>query len=226
MRKWGSFVPVAAAYALSAAVYDKLPAAGTVDLSPLLPVRVIPEETIGAHAAALMIPTVAIGVWALLTALSFVKGSPGRHFPLNEITGSAAIERFSPTYATVAYAVTSLLALGHMAVIASLLGWPVWSFQMIAASVGIALMVAGNVLPRTRPNWIVGIRTRATLSDPSVWAHTHRMLGILLFASGVGVVLLSMVALQLALTFALAATLAALVISHRIGRHRSEVLPA
>jgi hypothetical protein len=225
MRKPWSVVPVAAAYGLSAFAYGSLPAAGTVDLSPLMPVSIGTTETIGPMAAAMLIPTTAFGVWALLMSLSLVRGRPGTRFPLNEGTGAGAIDRFSATYATVAYAVTGLLALGHLAVIASLLAWPIWSFQLMAAGVGISLIVAGNVVPRTRPNWIVGIRTRRTLSDPSVWAHTHRMLGVLLVASGVGVVLLSMLALRFALGFALLAPLVSIVVSHRVGRERSEVLP-
>ena len=225
MRKWGSVVPVAGAYALSAFVYRSLPAAGVVDLSPLAPLAATAPETMGPLAAAVLVPTIALGVWALLMTLPMVKGVPGPRFPLNEATGSAAIGRFTESYSAIAYAVTSLLALVHLTLMASLLEWPLWSFRVVAAGVGIALMVAGNVMPRTRPNWIVGIRTRRTISDPSVWAHTHRMLGVLIFASGVGVIVLSILALRFALAFALAALLVSLVASHRIGRVRSEVLP-
>lgn len=225
MRKWGSFVPVAAAYALSAAVYDRLPQAGIIDLSPLLPVAIPPGDAIGPVVAAILLPTVALGVWLLLTSLTYVKGGLGAHFPLNRSTGADAIDRFAPTYFTVAYAVTGLLGLIHLAVVGSLLEWPLWSFQLLAAGVGIALIVAGHVMPRTKPNWVVGIRTPRTLADPSVWAHTHRMLGVLMVLSGLGVVLLSVLALEFALTFALVGLLVSLVMSHRIGREGSDVLP-
>lgn len=225
MRKWGSVVPVIAAYALSALVFEDLPAVGRVDVSPLLPVDIPTGGAVGPVGVALLMPSVALGVWVLLTVLSLVKGNPGSSFPLNADTGSASVERFAPSFATVSYSVTCLLALVHLALVASVLGWPTWSFQVIGAGVGIALMVAGNVMPRVRPNWIVGIRTRSTIADPSVWAHTHRMLGILWFVSGLAVVALSIVALRFALVFALAALIGSMVTAHRIGRERSDALP-
>ena len=54
---------------------------------------------------------------------------------------------------------------------------------------GLTLIVIGNVLPRFRPNLVVGIRTARTLSDRTVWAHTNRAAGYATVGSGVSFLL-------------------------------------
>ena len=49
---------------------------------------------------------------------------------------------------------------------------------------GILLIVIGNLLPRARPNWFVGIRTPWTLSSDRVWEKTHRFGGRVFVAGG------------------------------------------
>jgi uncharacterized membrane protein len=89
--------------------------------------------------------------------------------------------------------VVGLMALGHvgMLLLASassagpaLLGLVACAFQLLA----------GNLLPRVRPNFFVGVRTPWTLSSDRVWRRTHRLAGRLLFGSG----LLSALALAVA----------------------------
>ncbi len=50
--------------------------------------------------------------------------------------------------------------------------------------VGLAMLVAGNFLPRLRPNSALGIRTPWTLRDGRTWARTHRVGGYLLVVFG------------------------------------------
>jgi len=54
--------------------------------------------------------------------------------------------------------------------------------------------VIGNVMPRMRSNWWVGVRTPWTLSNDRVWARTHRLAGFSMTAAG-----LVMIAAALAL---------------------------
>ncbi len=49
---------------------------------------------------------------------------------------------------------------------------------------GMLLIVIGNLLPRARPNWFVGIRTPWTLSSDRVWEKTHRFGGRVFVAGG------------------------------------------
>lgn len=55
-------------------------------------------------------------------------------------------------------------------------------------------LLAGNLLPRVRPNFFLGVRTPWTLSSDQVWRRTHRLAGRLLVGSG----LLSALALAVA----------------------------
>lgn len=51
--------------------------------------------------------------------------------------------------------------------------------------IGILQIVLGNLMPKLRHNYTVGIKTAWTLSDPENWYHTHRVAGWSLVAAGV-----------------------------------------
>jgi uncharacterized membrane protein len=50
---------------------------------------------------------------------------------------------------------------------------------------GLTLIIIGNLLPRLRPNIVMGIRTSRTLSDRAAWAHTNRVAGYATVGTGV-----------------------------------------
>jgi uncharacterized membrane protein len=56
---------------------------------------------------------------------------------------------------------------------------------LVAAEVGIALLLLGNYLPKLKSNWFVGVRTPWTLSSESSWRRTHRLAGWLFTVGGV-----------------------------------------
>jgi uncharacterized membrane protein len=56
--------------------------------------------------------------------------------------------------------------------------------ELIFVAVGIFFMLMGNLLPKTRPSFFVGIRTPWTLSDPENWIATHRFGGRTMMAGG------------------------------------------
>ena len=49
---------------------------------------------------------------------------------------------------------------------------------------GLTLIVIGNLLPRFRPNVVIGIRTSRTLTDRTAWAHTNRVAGYAAVGTG------------------------------------------
>jgi hypothetical protein len=65
-----------------------------------------------------------------------------------------------------------------------------WAQRAVVVFLGISLVAIGNLLPRTRPNFALGIRTERTLTDRQLWIITHRMSGYTICAIG----LLSIVA--------------------------------
>jgi uncharacterized membrane protein len=50
---------------------------------------------------------------------------------------------------------------------------------------GLTLIVIGNLLPRFRPNVVIGIRTSRTLTDRAAWARTNRVAGYATVGAGV-----------------------------------------
>ena len=58
--------------------------------------------------------------------------------------------------------------------------------------VNILMISIGNLLPKTRPNLAIGIRTRLTLSDRALWIRVHRSVGHMVVACGAVLVLSAM----------------------------------
>src|SRR5262249_22236084 len=80
----------------------------------------------------------------------------------------------------------------HAVVLSALLGLLSgrdWAGQIVPVMLGLALISIGNLLPRTRPNLAVGIRTRSTLADRALWMRTHRSTGYVTVAAGAVIVL-------------------------------------
>lgn len=62
---------------------------------------------------------------------------------------------------------------------------------VISAAVGILFMFIGNLLPKVKSNFFMGIKTPWALSDTDVWNKTHRLGGALFFISGLVMVVTS-----------------------------------
>ena len=64
-----------------------------------------------------------------------------------------------------------------------------WGPRLVVVLFGSVFIVIGNLLPRTRPNLALGIRTSRTLSDRHFWIRLHRTCGYLSVALGVVIVM-------------------------------------
>lgn len=163
-------------------------------------------------------PVLALTVWLLLRGLASPAGERvGRRiFPswfLSERTGAAAVGRFGSTYDTIVLGTVSLLLLFHAAILAAAFGAPSWTARAVTIVLGVGMMAVGNIMPRTRPNWVAGLRTRRTLADPDVWRRTHRWFGALLMLSGVAVIVASFVAAPMALAVAAGGALTSAIVA-------------
>jgi SdpI/YfhL protein family len=49
--------------------------------------------------------------------------------------------------------------------------------RAVVVMLGVVLVAIGNLLPRTRPNVAVGVRTARTLTNTLLWQHVHRASG-------------------------------------------------
>lgn len=63
-----------------------------------------------------------------------------------------------------------------------------WGPRLVVVLFGSVFILIGNLLPRTRPNLALGIRTSRTLSDRPFWIRLHRTCGYLSVALGVVIV--------------------------------------
>lgn len=62
--------------------------------------------------------------------------------------------------------------------------------HVMPPAVAFLYLVIGWILPRTKQNWFMGIRTPWTLSSEKVWDKTHKLGGILFSLSALGPALL------------------------------------
>lgn len=126
---------------------------------------------------ALLMPVVAAaGVSLLMAVLPAIE-------PMQRgLTQSAPLYRT----AWVAALVLSAMVEGIVAARAFHISLPP-SFTMVPP--GLALIALGNVLPKSRPGFFVGIRTPWTLIDPENWIATHRLGSRTFMAAGALIVL-------------------------------------
>jgi len=112
---------------------------------------------------------------------------------------------------------TLILMVGVMALVAWMMVKTVTSSSVGTApikAVSIAMaalfILTGNYLPKTRSNWLIGIRTPWTLSSDLTWEKTHRLTGRLFLAAGAAIVLVTVfAAAEVAVIFSVASVLAA-----------------
>lgn len=166
-----------AGYALGAVALSRLPA----EIPPSWTGPGGDVTWLGAMMVAFLLPTATAVIERLLRGLYL------RH-PVDQHNTANVLPVFDAIVARVAVFVLGV----HAAVLAGVLGLLFgrqWAAQIVPLMLGITLISVGNLLPRTRPNLAIGIRTQRTLSDRACWIRTHRRAGYLVVACGVVLVL-------------------------------------
>lgn len=86
--------------------------------------------------------------------------------------------------------------LGVLVVVQATIGLPAWGVTVpvngIMLAIGLLFLVIGNVLPKSRPGFFVGIRTPWTITDTDNWIATHRLGGKLMMAAGAAIIVASL----------------------------------
>lgn len=106
----------------------------------------------------------------------------------------ANLERSATAYVAVGIAVTLFVTALHVAAVLAALGEDVNLGMVASIGIGLAFVVMGNYLGKTRSNWFFGIRTPWTLSSDLSWTRTHRLGGIAFMAVGLLVIVTALVA--------------------------------
>jgi uncharacterized membrane protein len=166
---WYSAVVIAAAAALSAAVY------------PQLPERMPVHWTFSGEAdrfgtrieGAWLVPAVMVAVWLATRLLPRIDPRQANY------------AKMQSTYDFIVAAILTAMLAMHLVVLAAGLGYVVPMRRFVPLLFGAFFVALGNVLPRTRPNWWFGVRTPWTLSSDRVWTRTHRVAGYAMTATGV-----------------------------------------
>ena len=216
MRKWLPALPILIGVVVSASLYGTLPAEIRPDWSSIIPF-VHDNEAMPRAVAVWMLPAIAILLWGALSWGARIRGKAGGAY-LSDKTDASAIARFEPTFDIVITAVVGLLILIHLAILGTAAGWPPWTAKLIGVVLGAGMAATGNLVPRLRPNWIVGIRTRATLADPALWLKTHRYFGILLMIAGTLVAIVAVFATKWAFFVAIVDIPLASLLAHWMAR--------
>jgi hypothetical protein len=217
-RKWLPLVLVTAAIAITSIAVRDLPPTVTLDLRGLLPFELEPTaDTAPRWVAVAMMPLIAALIWVLLEigrsrvglnlARRLFSDTPA------SMSDPATIDRFSRTYDTISLSVVVLILGVHAGMVAAMLGHATLAPRIINVVMGISLVVAGNVMPRVRPNLVAGVRTRGTLTDPEMWRATHRLLGLAFVMAGAITVLVGLVAPEFGLTTAIITLLIACIVA-------------
>ena len=214
MRKWLSLVLIAIAYLVSALLFSRLQAAVAPDWSELFPFVGDTTETLPRAALAVLMPTIALAVYLLFVVLRSSLGerlsrSMFRRWAPAAALETSAIDRFEKTYELIVALVVAFVVTMHITLIGRAAGGGDWLPRVFAVLVGLGVATAGNVMPRLRPNAIMGIRTGKTLSDPLLWARAHRLFGALFMITGAITIVLALSALQYALVAGFAGILVA-----------------
>lgn len=87
-------------------------------------------------------------------------------------------------YAIASTGTVAMLFVLHVLLIAYALGAPVNVSGAGVAASGALIAVIGNYLPKTRYNYLLGVRSPWTLADERVWDRTHKFTGGWLVAAG------------------------------------------
>jgi uncharacterized membrane protein len=168
MRKWFPAVLTVVAFALSIAVYTRLPDHMAIHWGMDGRANGWADRPFGAF----MLPGMMVG----FTVLFLVLPSADLH--------NDDYDKFSGSYDIIAISAVGLAFAVHLITLASALGVSIPIQRVAPALIGLFLIAIGNVLPRVRANSWIGIRTPWSLSDSANWARTQRLAGHLFVASG------------------------------------------
>jgi uncharacterized membrane protein len=168
MRRWVPAVFITAGVVFSIAVYSRLPAI----MATHWDARGRPNGFSTRPFAAFLLPLLAVGLWLVMRVIPHI--DPRR----------ANIEKFRDTFDLLIITMIGMLMVLHVAMLGAAIGWPVSLSRLTPILVGALFVALGNLMPRFRSNFFLGIRTPWTLSSEQVWMKTHRVGGYLMVVAG------------------------------------------
>jgi uncharacterized membrane protein len=172
LSRWYSALAIAAAVAMSAAAYPRLPDRVPVHWG----MSGQPDRLGSRFEGTVLLPLVMLGLWLLFRFLPRIDPR------------AANYAKMQSAYDFTVNATMTMVLLVHAMVLAAGLGYAVPVARLAPMLLGALFVAIGNVLPRARPNWWFGIRTPWTLTNDRVWARTHRVGGYVMTAAGIVII--------------------------------------
>ena len=183
---------------------------------PQLPGPFLDQRLFARILVAFTLPTTALVIYTLFRSLWI-------HDRIR--SGNGAFE--STYHAIVLWALLFVLAL-HVLVMIELTAMDAVGLRMFAGRAvvvlfGVALIAIGNLLPRTRPNVAVGVRTTRTLTNTQMWQQVHRAGGYATVGLGIVIAVTGLVLTHetLGAVISAAALCAAMVVFASYRKHAS-----
>jgi len=133
--------------------------------------------TMTSWAGAFILPVISLLVLLLFTAIPHID-------PLK-----LNIQKFRKQYDAFVALLMLFFAVVQALIITRNLGSTLDPSYVILPAVGVLMFYVGIMLPYTRRNWFIGIRTPWTISSDRVWDKTHRLGGTLFKILGILIVL-------------------------------------
>lgn len=84
------------------------------------------------------------------------------------------VSSFKRAYGVIVFIIAAMLCGVNVSVILVNIGVPIPMQTLVLALVGLMLIGIGFVMPYTKRNWFIGVRTPWTISSDYVWDKTHR----------------------------------------------------
>ena len=174
------------------------------------------DEKVSARVlVAFTLPTTALVIYTLF-------GSLWKHDRIRSGNGA-----FEITYHAIVLRVLLFILALHVLVMIELtrameaVGLPLVSSRAVVVLLGVMLVTIGNLLPRTRPNVAVGVRTTRTLASAQLWQQVHRAGGYATVGLGIVIVITGLVLVHeaLAVVISAAALVAATTVLISYRRH-------
>lgn len=130
----------------------------------------------------MMTSLIGCGTIALIAAIPFFEPMQNK------------MDKSQPFYLSVWAAMLPFLLLLTVLILAPVFGWS-FSPSILLVGIGFLFLVIGNMLPKSRRSFFMGIRTPWALSDEENWIATHRFGGRVFMLCGAGLLLSGMVPL-------------------------------
>lgn len=207
IKTWYPALLAALGAALSAAVYDRLPATVAIHWNA----SGTPDGWVSRPVGAYFTPVFLLVLWAVLRVAPHLQ------------PGDGTVRRHQGGYQAIVLAVLLLVLATHLVVIATALGYAVPVARVIPALVGALFFVIGTVMSRAPAGEWMGMRAPWVLSSEQARMRTRRLASSSMRGAGVAMVVAALVlppelGLPVIVAAAVAAAVGPVVYSHLTSR--------